>query len=82
MTNDHLKRFGGLYLLLTLLVTNVSDYMFVPTQIFATASVMCGAVAYQLLHSQDHRMTHDTQKDQVTCCVHECENTCGYGFRV
>jgi hypothetical protein len=28
MTNDHLKRFGGLYLLL---VTYVSDYMFVPT---------------------------------------------------
>ena len=29
MTNDHLKRFGGLYLFL---VTYVSDYMFVPTQ--------------------------------------------------
>ena len=29
MTTDHMKRFGGLYILL---VTYVSDYMFVPTQ--------------------------------------------------
>jgi hypothetical protein len=44
MTNDHLKRFGGLSLLL---VTYVSDYMFVPTPAAAAHAPAAAAVPHR-----------------------------------